>query len=130
MGIATVAVLISAVVVLWTLFACATPYPGKSTQAAGAPVDGAPAVRVTWIDTPDLRTSISAIPWCADQHGRGGVYPCKWDSRERVVVGWDPQAAPIAVFVDRAVGCGPLIGNIKIAEDNSVAWGCYHAPGT
>jgi hypothetical protein len=111
---------------------CATPYPGKPTPAAGGPVDGAPAIgNVYWSEAPDTRTPIEAFPWCADSQGHAEHYPCKWDTRERPAVGWDAQAAPVAVFVNRAVGCGPLIGRIRTAEDLHavVAWACYYAPG-
>lgn len=102
------------------------------TAATGmTPPDGAPSVtNVTWIEQPDTRVPIESIPWCDDEYGHSSVLPCKWDSRERPAPTWDPQAAPVAVWVSRAVGCQPLIRHIKIADDNSVAWACYFAPGT
>jgi hypothetical protein len=120
-----------ATVVVWVLAGCATPYPGKPTPAAAEPVDGAPAVHVTWIHQPDQRTPIAAIGWCDDPQGHltSLAYPCKWDSRERPAPGWDPQAAPVGVWVWRETGCQPLIGHLRISEDNSVAWACYYAPG-
>lgn len=122
-------VLISLVAIFSGLMSgCATPVPGRS---AGADEEGAPAVQdVRWSEAPDTRTPIGAVPWCDDQHGHSSVYPCKWDTRERPAVGWDAQAAPVAVFVRRSVGCAPLIGRVKISEDDSVAWACYFAPGT
>lgn len=122
---------VAALLLLASVAGCATAYPGKPAQLAGAPVDGAPAIKPpVWIEASDTRIPIEAIPWCDDQRGWSSVYPCKWDSRVRPVSGWDAQAAPVAVFVRRSVGCGLLVGRVKTSEDNSVAWACYYAPGT
>lgn len=92
-------------------------------QQAEEPVDGAPTVHVTWIHAEDTRTPIADIPWCADSSGGGTVYPCKWDTRERPAVGWDPGAAPVAIWVRTGTPCP--VGKVKVSEDNSVPWACY-----
>lgn len=96
---------------------------GRARAQESEPVDGAPTVHVTWIHAEDTRTPIADIPWCADYNGGGNVYPCKWDTRERPAVGWDPQAAPVAIWVRPNDPCP--IGKVKISEDNSVPWACY-----
>ena len=99
---------------------------------AGCPgpavIDEPAQARVYWSPQADTRTPIEEFAWCDDQHGNSVIYPCKWDSRLRRTIGWDAQAAPIAVFVRADPGCAPLVRRVKTSEDNSVAWACYYAP--